>query len=433
MNRIQRARTAPGCYLPYVVGIISVLLCLWCSIQSLGFGLSQLYAARAFENNDLSFADRAVQLARSDPEAYLVRAAVLAKQKRFTEATIDLEHALDLSPRDVELWIQLGDGRAQLLDTKGALTAYSEATRLAPGYAHPHWLLGNCLLKAGRLEEAFRELRLACTIMPALFVKNIELAWQSYNGEPHTVEEALQPKTVHERIALALFFSEHGRADEAVSLFRDAGRLPADERQLLLRELLDANRFAEAYQVWAAGKAKMDLTSGVPSISNGGFEGEIVLDDPGFDWRFQQNDRTVGANVDTLDPRDGLQSLRLDLRGDSDPSTPLVYQLVLVKPKSHYCLRFFARTLDLITAGLPRVAVVEAKGNAAESLKRHSVTEWSSPIRADKSWQEYSVAFKTSEDTQAVFVIITREQCSTSPCPAFGHLWLDDFSIEKLS
>ena len=150
MNRIQRARTAPGCYLPYVVGIISVLLCLWCSIQSLGFGLSQLYAARAFENNDLSFADRAVQLARSDPEAYLVRAAVLAKQKRFTEATIDLEHALDLSPRDVELWIQLGDDRAQLLDTKGALTAYSEATRLAPGYAHPHWLLaskrplGNC-------------------------------------------------------------------------------------------------------------------------------------------------------------------------------------------------------------------------------------------------------------------------------------------------
>src|SRR5258705_3957100 len=166
-NRIQRASTGSVKGLTYVADTLSVLLCLWCATQSLGFGLSHLYAARAFENNELSLANRAVLLARSDPEVYRSRAAVLAKQKRFTEATIDLEHALDLSPRDAELWIQLGDDRAQLLETKSALTAYSEATRLAPSYAHPHWLLGNCLLKAGRLEEAFAELRLSSAITPA--------------------------------------------------------------------------------------------------------------------------------------------------------------------------------------------------------------------------------------------------------------------------
>src|SRR5258705_2429641 len=113
-NCMQRASTAPSRSQPYVTVGICALVCLWCATQTLGFGLSRLYAARAFENNDLSLANKAVLLAPSDPEAYRARAAVLAQQKRFTEATSDLEHALTLSPRDAELWIELGDQCAQL-------------------------------------------------------------------------------------------------------------------------------------------------------------------------------------------------------------------------------------------------------------------------------------------------------------------------------
>jgi tetratricopeptide (TPR) repeat protein len=434
-NRIRRALKAAGRSLEYVAISISVLVCLFCATQALAFGLSRLYGARAFENKELSVADQAVLLAHSDPEAYSARAAVFVEQEKFTEAIVDLKHALDLSSHDCELWIKLGDCYVQVNDTAGAISAYSEATRLIPYYARAHWLLGNTLLKAGHIDEAFIEFRRASTSRPSLFVQAVELAWQSYDGDPHAVGEALQPQAAHERIALALFFGERGRTDEAVALMKEASHLPEDERLSLLKELLDTSRFVEAYAVWSAGRDTTDTGSsgGMPLIANGGFEGEIVRNDPGFGWRFKQSDRTGSTALDTRDPRTGLQSLCLDWNGDSDPSTPLVYQLVLVKPKSQYTLHFFARTEDLTTEALPLVAVVEVKGKPTDSLEGGSVLESSGPIRPDGSWQEYSVAFKTSDETEAVFVIIRRESCSNSPCPAYGRLWLDDFSLERLS
>jgi tetratricopeptide (TPR) repeat protein len=394
----------------------------------MGLGLSRLYAARAFEKNDLALANKAVQLARSDPEAYSARAAVLAKKKRFTEATVDLKRALDLSPRDAELWINLGDELAQLEDTAGALRAYSEATRLAPHYARPHWLLGNCLLKAARIEDGFIELRKASTSSPSLFVNAIELAWQSYNGEAHAVEQALQPQTVHERIALALFFSKHGRSDEAVLLFRDAGRLPKDERLSLLRELLDSNKFVEAYEVWSAGRDNTDSRSlsGIPSISNGGFEGEIVLDDPGFGWRFAHQLENVSASIDVSEPRSGKQSLRIDWHGDPDRSVHIVEQLVLVAPKARYRMSFAARTKSLTTICPPLITVFDPKAGGKGLLGQ------SSPLSQDSSgWCTYSTEFTTDDTTKVILIGVTREAGSNGPCPIFGSVWLDDFWLEN--
>jgi hypothetical protein len=374
----------------------------------------------------LALANKAVLLARSDPEAYGARAAVLAEQKRFTEATIDLKHALVLSPSDDALWINLGDVLAQIEDTAGALRAYSEATRLAPYYARPHWLLGNCLLKAGRIEEAFVELRRASTISPSLFVEAIEPAWQRFNGEPYAVEQALQPQTAHERIVLALFFSNHGRSDEAVLLFRDAGRLPRDERLSLLRELLDSNKFVEAYEVWSDGRDKTESgsSSGIPSISNGGFEGEIVVDDPGFGWRSVHGLKTVSASLDQSEPHSGRQSLKLDWHGDPDRSTPIVEQLVLVTPKARYRLSFAARTQSLTTICTPLITVFDPKTAGRRLLGQ------SQPLPQDSNgWRNYSVEFTSGDATNAVLLGVTREAVPDGPCPIFGSTWLDDFSL----
>lgn len=422
-NFVRRAFTA-GRSLRYVAGAIPVLFCLWCATQSLGFGLSKLYAARAYENNDLSLANRAVLLARSDPEAYRARAAVLAKRERFTEAIIDLEYALDLSPRDVELWITLGDERAQLQDVTGALTAYSEATHLAPRYSRPHWLLGNCLIKVGRLEEAFVELRRASTIMPALFTESIELAWQSYEGEPRAIEQALQPQTVHERIALALFFSNHGLSDRAVPLMRDAAYRPEEERLSLLRELLSTNRFEEAYEVWSTGRAESGIESG--SIMDAGFEGKFAVDDPGFGWRFNHNLKTVNASLDQSEPRSGSQSLRVDWHGDPDRSAFIVEQLVLTEPATRYRLGFASRTESLTTICTPLITITSGKDR--DILLGQSV-----PLpQGSSEWRNYIVDFATADTLRAVLISVTRAPGPDGPCPIFGRVWIDDFSLRKM-
>jgi tetratricopeptide (TPR) repeat protein len=336
---------------------------------------------------------------------------------------------LDLSPRDPELWIELGDDRAQLQDPTSALTAYSEATRLAPSYAHPHWLLGNCLLKAGRLEEAFRELRLASTIVPALFVKNIELAWQSYNGEPEAIKQALHPQTVRERIALALFFSNHSLPDQAVPLMRDARHLPEEERLSLLRELLDTDRFAEAYEVWSTGREESatEHWSGAGSITDGGFEGKFAVDDPGFGWRFNRDLKTVNVSLDQGEPYSGKQSLRLDWHGDPDHSVRIVQQLVLAAPKTRYRLSFASRTQSLTTICLPLITITSRKGEAEILLGQ------SSPLpQGSSEWRKYVVDFATADNSRAVIISVTRAAGADGSCPIFGSMWIDDFSLEKM-
>jgi hypothetical protein len=373
-------------------------------------------------------------MAASDPETHSVRGSLFAEQGNFAEAIIDLKRALELGPHDIELWTRLGDYCTQVGDASGAIRAYSEATRLAPKYARAHWLLGNCLLETGQTKEAFVEFRHASENRPSLFESALELAWQAYDGDAAAVEQALQPHTVKERIALGLFFGKHGRVFEGAPLLKEAGGLPKDERLALLNELLNTNRLVEAYEVWSGnGKASDGTFSATSSISNAGFEDEIVADEPGFGWQFNQGDRTVNVVIDSRGPRSGLRSLRLDWRGDSGTARSVVYQLVLAKPRSQYFIRFFARTQDLVTVAFPVVTVIEVKGRVTESLERGDALDSSSPINTSGSWREYGFAFKTSDETDAVFVVVRREQCSNSPCPAFGSLWLDDFTIEKVS
>jgi len=47
-------------------------------------------------------------------------------------------------------------------------------------------------------------------------------------------------------------------------------------------------------------------------------------------------------------------------------------------------------------------------------------------------WQDFSIDFTSNDNTTAILISLQRESCSNSPCPIFGHLWLDNFSLLKL-
>jgi len=52
--------------------------------------------------------------------------------------------------------------------------------------------------------------------------------------------------------------------------------------------------------------------------------------------------------------------------------------------------------------------------------------------QATNSWQVLSFEFTTLEKTSAVNLSLQRNSCSSDPCPAFGFVWLDSFSIGEL-
>lgn len=403
------------------------MACFWGVWISWREGHSQLLAGYGAATNQLEAVDRAVQLGPTIPEAHYARASLLSNKGNLAEAVREMERAVALRPHDYSLWLQLGRARDRANDTKGALAAFKESVRLAPFYAQPRWQLGNTLYRTGRLDEAFAELRRAAVSNPKFLPQTLKLAWASFRDDTQAIERVLQPQTPSMHLALARLFARHGKISEAVRQFRAAGYVSDPERRALLTELLAAKHFIEAYEVWSGGRQKNGEkpASGSAVLLNGGFEEAVSLNDPGFGWQLSQTVKAVQASQDVAEPRAGLRSLRLVWNGNTDTASAVVSQLVLVEPRTHYQLRFAARTQDIVSAGRPLIMITDA-GSDDEQPLGQSVTL----PQGTSGWQDYTIDFATGDATRAILTSVRRQKCNSYPCPIFGRVWLDDFSIE---
>jgi hypothetical protein len=186
--------------------------------------------------------------------------------------------------------------------------------------------------------------------------------------------------------------------------------------------LVSAKRFKEAYAVWLIGHPANSI-NGVEVIRDPGFEQESNLDETGFGWRTANKGPLL--HLDTSIPEEGRSSLRVDFNGDSDPASPVISQLLLVEPATHYQLRFAARTEEIITGGPPHVIVIDANNGRV-------IAQSAELPKQTAGWQYFTVDFNSTDSTSAIQITLQRQQCSTSPCPIFGRVWLDSFSLQKL-
>ncbi|MBD0370066.1 MAG: carbohydrate binding domain-containing protein [Pyrinomonadaceae bacterium] len=407
----------------FVLAIVATGCCLSAAVFAVRAGLSNIDSKTALASGSLAAADEAVGLTPSDPNAHFARAIALSYEGESTEAVEEYRWAVALRPRDYFLWLALGTVLDQSEDKKGALAAYKEAVRLAPYYAQPRWQLGNLLLRAGQREEAFVELRLAASSDSSLLPALLDLAWGVANGDANVVEQIINPQTARWHLALSHFFIKHGKTVEGLVQFRAAGQVSDEERRSLLQELLSANRFQEAYEIWSASRnVKTAEGSG---LVDGGFEDPKGFDQPGFGWQRGLDVQGVAVSLDVNGTHSGKYSLRLNYRGDSNVNAYAISQLVVVEPNSRYRLRFSAKTQDVVTAGAPLVVVSDA-GDKAQQLAQSEALS-----KNTDGWRDYAVEFATGKETNAVRISVQRQACTGQPCPIFGSLWLDDFILEK--
>jgi len=389
-------------------------------------GFSRLLSDTAKRETLLGSADEAIRLSPKDPEAHYARAFVLSSMGRFVDAAKEYETTITLRPDDYVLWAGLGEARTRAGNRQGAIAAYKEAVRLAPYYAQSHWELGKLALQSGNRDAAFAELRLACISRPSFLPEVMNLAWEAYAGNTQAVQDAVQPQTAKARLALAKFFIEHGNTADAFALVRAAGDASNKDRQALVAELLSTRRFAEAYEVWSSGREGTTAhPRGDDTIVDGGFEGNIAINDQGFGWQPARSNDVLRLSLDSVEPHSGAYSLRLEFNGDFGAS-PLISQLAIVEPRSRYQLTFAARTQELVTGGLPVVTLTDAGSTDGRALGQ------STPLSQGTSpWQNYAVDFTVSETTSAMRIMI-QQKCTGSPCPIFGRVWFDDFLLQKV-
>lgn len=425
-------------YLQYVTAGIALAACLLMIWTTARAGLSRLLSESVVRSSQtpsesqsegVETADWAVRLTPSDPVAHRARAVALMDAGLREDAIREYERAVALRPSHYTLWVELGRARDRLDDQQGALAAFTEAARLAPYYAQPHWQLGNVLFRMGRREEAVMELRRAAASDLTMLPAAIDLAWGAYRGDARAVEQAFAPRTAEWRLALARFFARHGKPDEALAQFRAAGQIPDDERRAFLLDLLTARQFAAAYEVWSsvAQARNGERLDGIGQITDGSFESGLKFDDPGFGWQLARGAPALRFSLDTAEPKEGMRSVRIDFNGEYNPALAIMTQLALVEPKARYRLHFASRAEEMVTGGLPVVTVSDASSSGPRSLAESSpLPQGSSP------WQDQTIEFTTGDQTSAVLISVVRQGCGSGPCPIFGRLWLDQFSLEKL-
>jgi tetratricopeptide (TPR) repeat protein len=423
---LRTSETIRG-YLRYAFLIVYLGVCLSAGWLSARDGLSRLKSKSALDENNLAAAQAAVRLSPGDPEGYYARAKALGHAGDMKAGIDDLQRAVQLRPRDHFLWLELGFFRSQADDPAAAIGDFQRSVALAPFYAQPRWYLGNTQLSVDQTEEGFAELRRAAASDPTLYPELLELAAQVYGDDAGAIQRAASPRTAEERIALAGFFIRHDLETEEVLSFLKEGAIGEEGRQALLKDLMAAKKYELAFAVWAAGRARAPGAEPAPSgVTNPGFESGIENNNVGFDWLLGGSREGLRVSIDSQDAFEGRGSLRIDFKGKS-ALNGIVTQTVLVSPESRYRLSFRCRTKDLVTGGLPAVAV-EGAGDGGESRPLADVVL----PAGTTDWQNFTIDFSTPKESGPVTIVLRRNSCLERLCPAFGSLWLDAFSLDKV-
>jgi tetratricopeptide (TPR) repeat protein len=372
----------------------------------------------------------AERLAPDDPQTHFT-AGVFARndfsEEGLRETVREFERAVALSPLDYRLWMELGRAREQAGDREGGEAALRRAVALAPGYVMPRWYLGNLLLRAGRDEEAFAELRRAAESDREMRGAIFASVWSIYGGDVARVTAAVGDNPAV-RAELVTYLIAQKRTDDALRLWSSLSaqdkHAQADAGHALSHQLHDERRYAASLEV-ERGIAPEDVTAQVGQITNGGFEEEIK--GPGKD-QFGWSVTPVAQAQTGLDPRTahgGARSLRISFNAPSSITFSNVSQLVVVEPGARYHLEFYVRTDSLKTASSLVV-------NVTSGAKDGRVLASSAPAPDSTSdWQQVSVGFAVPNETDGIVIVLTRQPCSEEACPIFGKIWYDDFKLQR--
>jgi hypothetical protein len=388
--------------------------------SAVAFGVSPLLVTYSLTVGNVVAAQKASQISPNDAEPHLASAAILSISGSPDQGVIELERAVALRPADYVLWSELGLLRDQTGDSAGALKAFDESIKRAPYYSQPRWNRGNVYLRSGQYETAFNDLNQAVQSNPALLPNLIDLAWAISRGDVKQTEQLVTVKGDQARIAFAKLLARKGKGGDVLEQLGAVKQVPDAVRRELVDQLLSKGALREAYLLWNGAAAPGNTA---PSIYDGGFEGTLSFGETDFGWRVPREVQATNVLLDSSQPQSGAKNLRIEFNGNSNLN---ISQLVLLQPSKRYQINFASRSQDVVSGGLPIIVISEGTGEPKRLGQSQPLSQGTT------NWQIFSFEFATNPTTSAGLLSVQRENCSTPPCPIFGSVSLDSFSIQEL-
>ena len=382
--------------------------------------------------NSLEVAHRAASMAPNDPLPHWRIAQVSQKILPLDQqagAIAAYEKAVSLSPHDYRFWMSLGTAYEQTGDAAKAEQALKRAVALAPAYSYPRWYLGNLLLRNGRYDEAFTELRVASQADPELLPQQFNLIWQVFGDDFDGLKKALGDNaSVKARFAVYLLGQK--RFEDGLRLWNDMSleekKANRESGEAIIASLKNEWKFYDALKIWN------DITSEkyhaeVGRVFDGSFEDAVSYGaDTVFGWQVKSAPQ-MQIGIDPARSHSGQRSLRLVFQVRANLESVNVSQLVPVQTQTEYDFECYVRTDKLETGSAPQVQIIDATDNtvlASSEMAPGGTNDWS----------RISLSFKTPDKSEAVILKIVRISCrsdETPICPIYGSVWYDDFSFKR--
>ena len=407
--------------------VVFSLVFAWFGIRwQLGTMLSELTPPS--DPSAKSIGAAALKLAPGDPlSAWLIAVSSrdVFSPERVNSSIFAFEDVVRRSPSDYRWWIELGRIDEQADQPQKAEAAFREAVFLAPSYAYPRWQLGNFLLRQGRSNEAFTELRKTTENNLTYREQVFSLAWDYFDHDPARVEE-LSADTPDIRASLALFYAARGQAADSLRLWdmlTDEQKANNPQTARTIAQALTEKKFFQQGLEFSR-QVGIDPDAQIDAITNGGFEKPLGSpDDNYYGWNAERTNKKIDISGDSSIKHSGNKSLKMNFRTyvKSELSNP--WQIVAVKPGGSYTLHFWVRTENLRSAGMPTVEILDPNDNRL-------IAASSAVATGTNDWQEYSIDFRSQSGTNGFVVRVGRSYCGEA-CPIVGLLWLDDFELVK--
>jgi tetratricopeptide (TPR) repeat protein len=410
--------------------VVLVLLAGWFAVRWYTGNTVAEYGPAA-EEGGIEAARSAVRLAPGDPVTHWRLAQLEEKDFGSNQLETAVRHyaeAVELSPNDYRLWMDYGRVLEETGNVTQAETALRHATQLAPAYSYPHWYLGNLLLRAGRTNEAFSELRGVAESTPSLRPYVFSLALKVFGEDAEEIKNAMGTST-ELRAQLASYFIAGNKLDDALRLWNSFSPAEKKEQHATGEEVLKAlaalKRFHAALDV-AGELAPDDKAKPVfNQFFNGSFEnGTGPSGASVFGWQMTSIPQAQ-TTIDSDQHHQGGRSLRILYRSNSKVALNSVAQLVVVEPLTQYRFECYVRTDQLKSAGTPLFEIVDETNGP--------VLGTSAPVPAGSAnWAQLTIDFETKANTEAIRLRINRASCGQDPvCPIFGTVWYDDFNLQR--
>jgi tetratricopeptide (TPR) repeat protein len=371
----------------------------------------------------------AIDLAPNDPQTHY-SLGVLAEKSLlpddYDKSVTAFEKAVSLSPNDYRLWIAIGQARERNENKPGAEKALRKAVELAPNYAQPHWILGNILLREGKSDEAFSEIRQAVENDSTLATPAATTAWSIFNGDISTISSKIGD-SLGVKSALAIFLAKQERYGEAINFWNS---LPKEEKRTTYRKnaedlitvLVNAKKFRSALQIQTEIAETESEVAKIGQITNGSFEREVKPQNAGtFEWQVGEGTQTQ-VYFDDKTKHEGNRSLLLFINSNTSADFRSFTQNVAVENGKSYKFKGFVRS-DLKGSA-------SAKFEIVDSVSGKVLASTSNILGNINDWQEISASFNVPETSEGIIVRLVKANCNAENCQLTGKIWLDDFNLE---